>query len=126
MAMPRGISIKKVIALVNAMAKLHNFCIDQVDRSGEGGNELEMDQPTAQDRFNMMDGTTGYVDLEDDLVPRQLLESGHHFDDVPRNRRVYRRPVGVEGVLSVNLPRKNLHDKVLESHKVRPSLKAGK
>ena len=30
-AMPRGIALKKVIALVNALMKLHNFCIEQTD-----------------------------------------------------------------------------------------------
>lgn len=31
MAMPRNLSIKKIIAMVNALAKLHNFCIDEHD-----------------------------------------------------------------------------------------------
>ena len=31
MAMPKGLSIPKIIALVNAVAKLHNFCIDEND-----------------------------------------------------------------------------------------------
>jgi hypothetical protein len=29
--MPCGFSIKKIIALVNALAKLHNFCINKQD-----------------------------------------------------------------------------------------------
>jgi hypothetical protein len=29
--MPCGFSIKKIIALVNALAKLHNFCIKEQD-----------------------------------------------------------------------------------------------
>ncbi len=32
-ALPSGITIKKTVAMVNALAKLHNFCIDCVDRT---------------------------------------------------------------------------------------------
>jgi hypothetical protein len=130
-AMPKGITIKKVIALVNAMAKLHNFCIDQVDGREEGGNDQEMDEPTPQDRFHIMESTIGFVELEQNeegnsnlVVPRELLESGHHFDEVPRHQRMYRR--GEEGQLADKLlPREKLHDKVVDSHKVRPSTKGG-
>ena len=29
--MPRNLSIKKIITMVNALAKLHNFCTDESD-----------------------------------------------------------------------------------------------
>eukprot|EP00804_Cyclotella_cryptica_P000736 CCRYP_001013-RA/>CCRYP_001013-RA protein AED:0.71 eAED:0.71 QI:0/0/0/0.5/1/1/2/0/68 len=37
--MPIGITVKKTIALVNCLAKLHNFCIDEVDAAAEGLRE---------------------------------------------------------------------------------------
>ena len=127
-AMPRGISMKKIIALINALAKLHNFCIDQVDKGGEMERDVEeMEQSTLQNTFNMMGGSSGFVELEDGgtfVVPRQLLDSGNHFDDVPRNRRIYQGPGGGEGMLAEKLPRSKLHEQVIDSHKVRPSTRA--
>jgi hypothetical protein len=40
-AIPRIIEIKKVIALVNALAKLHNFCIDKQDEASAENEEIE-------------------------------------------------------------------------------------
>jgi hypothetical protein len=42
MAMPRGITIQRTIAMVFALAKLHNFCIDEVD--GENAAILHRDE----------------------------------------------------------------------------------
>ena len=44
MRMPHGLSIKKIIAMINALAKLHNFCIGEIDGynitgAGNGGGE---------------------------------------------------------------------------------------
>ena len=44
MRMPHGLSIKKIIAMINALAKLHNFCIGEIDAynlsgAGNGGGE---------------------------------------------------------------------------------------
>ena len=72
-----------------------------------------------------VNGTDGFVTLDqvgeeyegDFIVPNQLLNGGNHFEDVPRNLR---NPRGAMGIAD-KLPRKGLHDKVLESHKVRPS-----
>jgi hypothetical protein len=37
MAMQRNLTVKKIIALVNALAKLHNFCIEETDDNATGG-----------------------------------------------------------------------------------------
>jgi hypothetical protein len=56
-AMPQNITIKKVIALVNALAKLHNFCIDQQDK-GYMDEDEEMEQSTIVDTFHLTNGIT--------------------------------------------------------------------
>ena len=122
--MPRNLSIQRIVALVNALAKLHNFCIDQQDEVGGNSGNIMM-QSSVTDSFNFMNGTDGFVTLDqvgeeyegDFIVPNQLLNGGNHFEDVPRNLR---NPRGAMGIAD-KLPRKGLHDKVLESHKVRPS-----
>lgn len=112
-AMPKNITIRKTIALVNALVKLHNFCIDEL---------VDMDDVVIEssplDTYNIMNMQGGYVSLEesedhDVPIPSQLLDGGDHFADFPRDKRRQRN--------DNMLPRKLLHDKVVESHKVRPS-----
>ena len=56
MAMPMGFTIKKTIALVNCLAKLHNFCIDEVDGSS---GVFSVDQPLAEDAANIASNVAG-------------------------------------------------------------------
>ena len=88
-AMPHGITIKKSVAMVNAMAKLHNFCIDCVDgtKTAEGLLSKVMS--------NLMNSEFGFVELEnvdgsEVDFPVQLMNAGHHFDDVPEPQRRHR------------------------------------
>ncbi len=37
MAMQWNLTVKKIIALVNALDKLHNFCIGETDDNAAGG-----------------------------------------------------------------------------------------
>jgi hypothetical protein len=80
-AIPMQVSIRKTIALVIALCKLHNFCIDENDlvppvgavdelrTEMRGGIPLETTQtPTSIGRRV--------------LLPRQLLDGGLHFDDI--------------------------------------------
>ena len=92
-AIPRGVSIKRTIALVNALVKLHNFCIDNSNPESTE-EEVTMQQSTSADDFNIMNNRDGFVPLEREehdggggrsLVPRQLLDAGNHFEDVPMN-----------------------------------------
>ena len=114
--MPRGITVRKVIALVNALMKLHNFCIDQKVDTTVGGDDKPMRQLTV-DSFHLMNGIQGFIELDqvaEGVIPTQLLGAGHHRLDVPREVRESDRDPNL-------LPRKELHDKVVNSHKVRPS-----
>jgi hypothetical protein len=114
-AMPQGITIKKTVAMVNALAKLHNFCIDRVDNAS--------DDLLSEDMSNLMNSELGYVSLENvdgnevDL-PVQLMNGGHHFDDVPEAQRRH-RGVGID----LSLPRTQLLYKVANSNMHRPLVK---
>lgn len=112
-AMPRGISIRKTCALVHALAKLHNFCIEQ--------NDTRRTAPLDRDHSRLI-LSDGHVPLEHSTtsgtpLPLQLLNSGHHFDDVPRNVR--------HGQNNEAFPRIRLLQKVIDSLQVRPRERGG-
>ncbi len=115
MAMPKGLRIRRIIALVNALAKLHNFCIDENDKN----NLL---QPLSSDTLNMMNDANGYVPMEASRehgmhLPMVLMNGGDHFHDVPRNvRRQNERQYS-----DANLPRQRLLQQVVDSHLKRPN-----
>ena len=138
-AMPIGITLKKTIALVMAIMKLHNFCIDKVDRVG-GAEDATTRTSSDVDSFHVMNHDEGgFVPLVNvaandvtaneiipigntnanvnEVVPTELLGYGHHFNDVPQRLR---NPL----VAANYLPRTVLHDKVLNLHKVRPSTRS--
>ena len=83
MAIPRNIRVPKTVALVIALAKLHNFCIQ------ESNIPERMPQTYDRDRFHMMNANSGYVGLRVDDpqqstgVPTDLMHLGEHFNDVP-------------------------------------------
>ena len=113
-AMPRGITIARSIAMVNALAKLHNFCIDEKE---DGVPEL-----APMDSFHVMANEGVFVPMEvspnsDVPLPSSLLDGSDHFDDLPRGERRRRNRGGDETML----PRSILLQKVIDSHMVRPS-----
>jgi hypothetical protein len=74
--MPCGFSIKTIIALVNALAKLHNFCINEQDGTP--------DSIVAIDQKNLMHNGGGGIkmvrnDMHNVLVPEGIMNCGHHF-----------------------------------------------
>ena len=113
MAMPKGLSIARIIALVNCLAKLHNFCINEV-------GEDTLLQPLNVDTHHIMNNEDGFVPMEAGesgiLVPRALMDSGHHFQDIPRNVRRQCERNNPE----VTLPRQRLLQQVIDSHMKRP------
>jgi hypothetical protein len=93
---PIHYSIKKTVATVACLCKIHNFLIDR--RLGETDNmEHTVPDMTPQDELNV--AVEGGVPLEcvgtsTDVVPAQLLGAGEHFDDDPRytvRRRISER-----------------------------------
>ena len=114
--MPKGLSITKIVALVNALAKLHNFCIDEKD----GTNIPEQ---LSGDHLLMMNDCNGYVPMEPSadhqgVIPAALMNGGHHFQDVPRNIRRNRRQSNIAELL----PRQLLLQQVIDSHMTRPTV----
>jgi hypothetical protein len=109
MAMPKGLSLKWIIAMVNALAKLHNFCIAPL-------------QQLSVDTLHIMNHEDGYVPMESSnehgiTLPRALMESGHHFADVPRNVRRQHKRANAEATL----PQQRLLKQVIDSHLKRPT-----
>ena len=119
MAMPKKLTIKKIVVLVNVLARLHNFCIGEIPEEDECSiipEELD------SDRLNIMNHKHGYVELEDAAdgtllnVPIALMHGGEHFDDITINHRRRHKQQNPDETT----PRQLLHDRVLNSHMRRP------
>jgi hypothetical protein len=118
-SMPQNFTVAKTTAVVNALAKLHNFCIDQRDAAFAES----LDEPLIlQDLGALMNADGGMIDMTPVLdyqgtrlfsTPRSLMQSGNHFNEIEGNPRA-----NEDGG-----PRLLLHNKVVDSGKVRPSLK---
>ena len=117
MAMARNISVKRVICLVVALAKVHNFCI------GESNIPERVAPMLDRDRFFMMNDENGYVGLcndnpqQDTAVPTDLMHLGEHFQDVPEHvlRTHCRQSAAVE------LPWTQLSNFIADGHWQRPT-----
>ena len=90
---PQHFSMKKIIATVSCLCKIHNFLIDM-----NPINARDVPSSSEEDEFNM--AINGGVPIEQRegsnfRVPSQLMGAGEHFDDDPdrsvRRRRVSRR-----------------------------------
>jgi hypothetical protein len=113
--MPCNFSIPKIIALVNALAKLHNFCINE--KEGNADVLLNIDEEY------MMTNKGGYIEMVNDdtlhniPVPAGIMDCGHHFQDVPC---AYRRSWNNRSNNpDAELPHKKMHDKVVNLHACR-------
>lgn len=94
-----NISLMKTSALVVALCKLHNFCIDE--------NDIGITKPIADDSLDIAlhggldlnafaafpEGTAAGSDGVDDMTYQHetdrindLLDGGDHMDDVPRSQ----------------------------------------
>ena len=116
-AMPRNISVQKIVGLVMALAKLHNFCI------GESNIVTRVPQMWERDRMNIMNTDSGYVGLGSDnpqqttLVPTELMHLGEHFNDIPQNVLRAQRRQSVVG----ELQRTTLFNMIVDGHWQRPT-----
>ncbi len=61
MVMQKGLSVKRIIALVNVLAKLHKFCIVEVSNNRESA---AIQQQLSVDTLNIMNNKDGYVPME--------------------------------------------------------------
>ena len=96
-AIPLNITISKMIALVHALAKLHNFCIDEQesDPNFSGDNSIPETMQNDEDHIMMQD--EGYIPMNvndtGECIPVGLVDGGHHLDDVPRAAQRHRSAV---------------------------------
>ena len=85
------VTVQKTVALVLTLAKLHNYCID-----ADGNSDLTY---TASDEWQTeVNGTVPLIAAQDsqstrDVVLEQLLDGGHHFDDIGGVNGRYKVPV---------------------------------
>ena len=106
-----NISICRTTAMVMALCKLHNFCID--------ANDENIAQPTAQDTAQIH--IEGGVPLDGRIgQPTQLTDCGHHFEDTNRNFRRNTEREALRNNDDEQLPRDKLHDMVVQGGFVRP------
>jgi hypothetical protein len=121
-AIPMKVSIKRTVALVIALAKLHNYCIDC-----DSGRVLA--PSTASDQWQSeLHGAIPLVattEHQRGVTPTQLLDGGQHFDDIGINgrynrQRRYNYMADTGGIPP--LPRDRLHSLVESLGLTRPSL----
>ena len=109
-AMPKGLTLEKINALVLSAARLHNFCLDM-------GQQVEPMDAIDEGHLEVQ----GLVPLEPDsqinglLLPRDLMDGGDHFDDVDHNERRRRMRLETERGLIV-LPREQLCTAMADGH----------
>ncbi|GFH55587.1 hypothetical protein CTEN210_17841 [Chaetoceros tenuissimus] len=113
---PKKYSIKKIMAFVSCLCRLHNFLIDQNPMYGSS-----MLAPTPRDAYHL--SCEGQVDVSErrdgyPLVPNDLSGGGEHFDDDTQRTRRSTVPRGLENML----PREQLMIQVSDSGFVRPSV----
>ena len=118
-AIPVNIRIEKTVALVMALAKLHNYCINAKD------NDISAN--TARDEWiSEINGAVPLVRVEghnegSDVVPEQLLHGAEHFDDIGHAGR-RRRQRHYESMTNAPLPREQLHSFIAAIGVTRPSV----
>ena len=126
MTLPNGIRIKKTIALVNALAKLHNFCINKNEGNTPNSN---VDQALFEDLVNVEGNNSGFVPLVHNFQVRDILDAdidtpealvggGDHFDDIP----CYCRHTQDESLHESQLPRTVLCMHVENMYAVHPTV----
>ncbi len=85
-----NVTIVKVVALVNALAKLHNFCVGDRHGYDEGildSMPIDMHNYLRSHGLVSLNAIGSNGDGERDLIPTQLLGAGHHSNDYPQLMR---------------------------------------
>ena len=110
-ALPMGISLRRSVALVVALAKLHNFCVDETVPSMTAADDLQL-------------SLDGGIPLERSnaaqmRLPRQLMDGGDHFEDMDRLTRRQRERDAARNHAGL-LPRERLRIQVQDGYLIRP------
>lgn len=121
-----NVAVHKTVALVLALAKLHNYCVDAHESAycetafstaaDEWRNEASGAVPLVETQQHSEFGTSA-------VTPRQLLDGGHHFDDIGLSGRYnrQRRYNYISDTAGIALPRDRLHSFVADTGVTRPT-----
>jgi len=111
--MPVNLSVGKIVAIVMAMARLHNFCIDE-------GEPLATQRSAVDELSSELNGAvTLSATASGDVTVNELTGGGEHFRDVPRTvRRMGERRIESRGG---QLPRERMCNIVAEKGLTRPA-----
>ena len=130
-AIPVGVTVAKTVALVLALAMLHNYCIDAHDDDADSRRVTREDLthlPTDEWNIELNGGVplvaTGGMENGNNVIPQQLMHGGHHSDDVGGTSGRYnrqRRYNYVSETSSVSLPRDQLHSYIASIGVTRPT-----
>ena len=104
-----GVTVAKTVALAHALAKLHNYCIDEDRDVTPDLSYMPYDEWNAE-----LHGGVPLVAATDDgdIIPQQLIKGGNHFDDIGGTNGRYNRQQRynyVSETTRVPLPRNQLH-----------------
>lgn len=118
---PKKISLKKTVAMVMCLGKLHNYCIDERESSispltpgDEATIELEGAVPLQSYPANTIRGhLTGQQGL-----PMQLMDAGNHYEDMSR---ALRRQQERQDKWTM-LPRERMYLSVADKQLQRPTI----
>jgi len=118
-ALSQGISLTRIVALVNTLARLHNYCIDEADRLGVRDN-LTSRLPI--DVQYMMENENGFIELQQSAahgmtIPIELISPVENFVDVGDTLLRHHRYNNPEETL----PRAKLHRMIADGHYSRPA-----
>ncbi len=123
--MPAGFTIGKTTALVNALAKLHNFCIDEkvLDDDVDNANNHQDHTPAvsailATQRLITLRASHTRKHGIGIPVPVPLLHGGEHHDDIVRPKN----PAAGANEEAAQLPRDRMLTWVIQSGKTRPNV----
>ena len=106
--MPRKYTLRKIMAVVSCLCRLHNFLIDDKD-------DLAPVSVTEEDEWSLaVSGAAPLVVRNGIRLPVQLVDAGHHHEDDPHRSRRDR------GVDPSALPRVKLLAEVVERNLRRP------
>ena len=109
---PMNVSIKKIPAIVMCLMRLHNYYIDHCGRNCS--RPWEEDERRIQYRAWRAKSTA--VTLNRHRCPEDLLGSGHHFDDVEKDRRKKKRAVNGK------TPMRRMMEMIIEKDLSRPKV----
>jgi hypothetical protein len=119
---PKQVTLKRTVALVMCLAKLHNFCIDERDGGvsqimarDEANLELEGAVPLESYNSNSAEGQHSQQPL-----PLQLIGAGNHFQDMPASVRRQRRRDLIRMDKNI-LPRERLLASIRDKQLERPN-----